>query len=474
MLTLHPHPTPHPQDFARYKGDILASLKAAIASDPQALLPRIFLATFLLAYVLPADDPQVREQLEQARRLATPDEPAAETTAETAPCCPTEQERQHLAALDEYAASRLSAAADHYVAILRRHPLDLLALRFANDIFIFLGQPQELRAMLGSVMPHWRAARPPALGYVRGLYAFALEETGERARARLEVAGSLSETPDAPWTCHAFSHIICEESGSPAELQEGIDFLQAHRANWATSAVAAHLHWHYALLLLERGGPDDTERVLQELEEGIMPNVQPGNSFAVIDSASLLWRLELAGLPAPPQHLARVAKVVGELATQHSSAFIDTHAMMALQARGQPDRAAADHLAGQLVSSLRGWLRDRAATADGCDNFHVSTAVGLPVLEALAAFGKGEYAAVVQLLLPLRHGPLQRLGGSHAQRDVYELTLLQAAIRANDLPLALAIAAERHEARPGSRIAAECLLALRTRAKDEGVVVMDA
>ena len=46
-----------------------------------------------------------------------------------------------------------------------------------------------------------------------------------------------------------------------------------------------------------------------------------------------------------------------------------------------------------------------------------------------------------------------RFGGSHAQRDLLDLTLIEAALRSGDRPLAAALAAERVAMRPASPLA---------------------
>ena len=77
---------------------------------------------------------------------------------------------------------------------------------------------------------------------------------------------------------------------------------------------------------------------------------------------------------------------------------------------------------------------------------------GLPASEAIQAFGHGDHARATQLLRSIRSGA-HRFGGSHAQRDLIDLTLLEAAPRAGDRPLAAALAAERLALKPRSRAA---------------------
>jgi len=64
-------------------------------------------------------------------------------------------------------------------------------------------------------------------------------------------------------------------------------------------------------------------------------------------------------------------------------------------------------------------------------------------------FGEGNFSAAVKLIRPVRT-IAHRFGGSHAQRDVIDLTLVEAAIRSGDAHLASALTAERAAARPDS------------------------
>ena len=81
------------------------------------------------------------------------------------------------------------------------------------------------------------------------------------------------------------------------------------------------------------------------------------------------------------------------------------------------------------------------------DNAAFTRDVGHPVSLAIKAFGDGDYAETVRLLRPVR-AIAHRFGGSHAQRDVIDLTLIEAALRSGKAALASALVAERATARP--------------------------
>ena len=83
------------------------------------------------------------------------------------------------------------------------------------------------------------------------------------------------------------------------------------------------------------------------------------------------------------------------------------------------------------------------------DNAAFTRDVGQPVTLAIKAFGEGDYREAVRLLRPVRD-IAHRFGGSHAQRDVIDLTLIEAALRAGERALAARLSAERQAARPES------------------------
>src|SRR5690606_34935230 len=76
------------------------------------------------------------------------------------------------------------------------------------------------------------------------------------------------------------------------------------------------------------------------------------------------------------------------------------------------------------------------------DNAKFTAEVGHPVARAIDAFGQGRYRDVNAMLRPVRN-IAARFGRSHAQRDVIDLTMIEAALRAGDETLAHALTAER-------------------------------
>jgi hypothetical protein len=87
------------------------------------------------------------------------------------------------------------------------------------------------------------------------------------------------------------------------------------------------------------------------------------------------------------------------------------------------------------------------------DNAAFTREVGHAATDAIQAFGDEQYDEVVSLIRGIR-STAHRFGGSHAQRDVLDLTLLEAAFRSGQHDLAKALTAERVAAKPASPLAA--------------------
>ena len=113
--------------------------------------------------------------------------------------------------------------------------------------------------------------------------------------------------------------------------------------------------------------------------------------------------------------------------------------MLALLAAGEPARAEA-------------WVARCAERALGAEdarrsNHLMAREVGLPLMRGLLAYARGDADGAVDLIYPVRAGA-QRLGGSHAQRDLIDQTLLAAAALGGRRSLGRALVNERCMAKP--------------------------
>jgi hypothetical protein len=343
----------------------------------------------------------------------------------------TERERMHAHAAALVAAGRWRDGARVLEDLSAQYPRDLLALQAGHQVDFFTGDSRMLRDRIARVRPHWDDTMPGHHA-VLGMHAFGLEETGDYAQAERTGRRAIELQPRDTWAWHAVAHVH-EMRNAP---KDGIAWLEPNAAHWSRdSFFAVHNWWHLALFKLEQDRHDEVLAMYDAAIGG------PGSGVVLdmIDQSAMLWRLALRGVDVG-ERWQPLAERWAPHAASGNYAFNDLHAMMAFASAGRSE------LAAQLRET------QRAALAGEGDNRAFTAEVGEAATRAVQAFVAGEHAAVVALLRPVRSGA-HRFGGSHAQRDLLDLTLIEAALRGGDRPIAAALAAERAALRPASPLA---------------------
>ena len=402
------------QDMRCLVGDPLATIDRALAQAPGMSIAHTLRAWLhLLGTEAPA--------------LATARE-AAESAARHAG---TDREQAHARAATLVTDGRWRDAAHVLEDLSAQHPRDLLALQAGHQVDFFTGDSRMLRDRIARVRPHWNDAMPGHHA-VLGMHAFGLEETGDYAQAERTGRRAIELQPRDTWAWHAVAHVH-EMRNAP---EDGIAWLEPNAAHWSRdSFFAVHNWWHLALFKLEQDRHDE----VLEMYDASIGGPGSGVVLDMIDQSALLWRLALRGVDVGDRWQP-LAERWAPHATAGNYAFNDLHAMMAFAGAGRSD------LAEQLRET------QRAALAGEGDNPAFTAEVGEAATRAVQAFVTGDSATVVALLRPIR-SRAHRFGGSHAQRDLLDLTLIEAALRSGDRPLAAALAAERAAMRPASPLA---------------------
>jgi hypothetical protein len=339
-----------------------------------------------------------------------------------------ERERMHLQA------ARLLAHGHWYEAgrvledLSLAWPHDLLALQAGHQLDYFTGDARMLRDRIARALPAWQRGRP---GYhaVLGMHAFGLEECGDYAQAEKQGRASVELQPRDSWGWHAVAHVL-EMRNEPAA---GVAWLGPNAERWAPgSFLAVHNWWHLALFHLELGREDEVLRLYDQ-------SIGTGSAVMLdlVDASAMLWRLQLRGVDVGARW-EPVADLWASAGAPGQYAFNDMHMMMAFGATGRGEAQAR-----VLQAQAEALERD-------VDNAHFTAAVGSAATRAMQAFVQGEYERCAQLLRRVR-SVAHRFGGSHAQRDVLDLTLLEAARRAGLESLAAGLESERVALRPRTR-----------------------
>jgi hypothetical protein len=376
-------------DWQGWRSGAELALTEALAAAPHFVMAHLLQAWLCLCSRDPQRVALARPLLARALRL-----PA------------NERERMHIDAMRAALDDDFDGAKAWLGHLLRRYPRDAVALQAAHVFDYGTGDLAALDGRVASVLPAWSRDMP---GYhaVLAMHAFSLEECGHYDFAADQAAGALALEPRDARAHHVMAHLF-EMTDRPAD---GVQWMHERQSGWlGGTVVATHCWWHIALFYLEQG---DVGRALACYDT----RVRAGNSAAVadlVDASSLLWRIALAGADTGARW-AELAKAWAPHVDDGFCSFNDLHAMLAFVGAGDWP------LAQRLERSL---LLSRAHTRHGA----TTRELGLPACRALMAFGRGDDLLAITLLASLP-ALAHRMGGSHAQRDVLNLTLLRAVER---------------------------------------------
>jgi hypothetical protein len=194
-----------------------------------------------------------------------------------------------------------------------------------------------------------------------------------------------------------------------------------------------HIAWHAALSALER---DDPRGALKIYTEHIQPSVTQGMPINVVtDTVSLLWRMKAYGYQVPSGLWGDARNYAGKYFRNPGLSFADAH--MGLLDAATGDRTGAAARIDTLIKLVE-----------------VGTLAAGPVVPAICraalAFIDKDYADCVRILEPVA-AEVVRIGGSGAQREIIEDTLLLALMRSGEAAKARALLDRRLHRRPSPR-----------------------
>src|SRR6516225_11882010 len=309
--------------------------------------------------------------------------------------------------VDGDAEGALSAVYAH----LETWPRDAVVLgttAFTNGLIGSSGRAGQKRALLELLE---RLA--PSYGddwWFTAHHGMALSENGQREAARPKIDRSLAQNPKNPWAAHARAHLCYEEGDANSARAFLVSWLTTYPRN---GLLYSHLSWHLALGDLEAG---DAAAALRLFREAFSPDVHSGPPRGKVnDAVSFLWRWELAGHPRDTEAWRIIHDFANSAFPRAGAAFSDMHIALAQAVAGND--AALEARARQVDELAR-------------QGRYPSGPCVPAVSRAFAEFERQDFAAAVDALEPIA-GELERIGGSRAQLDLVEFTLLKAYLGAD-------------------------------------------
>lgn len=344
----------------------------------------------------------------------------------------TERERSHVEIVALAIGGRSSEALERALAHAERWPRDVIILGMplgAFGLFAFSGMADHDQARVALCERHAAHFTDDDWWFLTN-FGWALAENGEvaRGRAMLERAHELRRRNAN--NLHALVHSMFEAGAhDEAEATIGTWLPDYGRAG----ILHGHIAWHAALAALERGDPD---AALATYAQFVAPSVSQGAPINVVtDAASFLWRLDAYGHGAPAGLWREAADYARAAFPKPGHAFVDAHMAMI--------EAATDREAdvGSRAAALDALVETGALGAGP---------VAPAICRAALAFRREDWDACVTTLSPLA-ADVARIGGSGAQRQVIEDTLLLALMRGGRTSEARALLDRRLRRRPSAR-----------------------
>jgi tetratricopeptide (TPR) repeat protein len=223
--------------------------------------------------------------------------------------------------------------------------------------------------------------------------------------ARPKIEQSVAANPNNAHGAHGFAH-VCYESGEPETARN-------YLSSWFTTYPRdgffyGHLSWHLSLCEIQAGS---WARASQLYQDAIALDRHSGGAQQKLsDGAAFLWRAELAGHPRDTAAWRGLYEYANSALPRPGSGLADLHVILAHVVMGDDAGLAA---------------RARQMEAAAQESRYPSGSYLPDLARGFRAFEQGDFSSAIEAFAPLA-GQNECIGGSRAQHDLIEFTLLKA------------------------------------------------
>lgn len=310
-----------------------------------------------------------------------------------------DREQKHVDILRAWSRNLTDEALKRAESLLRDYPKDILALRVAHYLHFYAGAAADMRDSVSRSLAVWKP-NEPFYGYLLGMQSFGLEEAGDYEAAERTGKQAVDINGEDIWAAHAVTHVFQMQE----RYREGIPWIDHLRANWARSNnFVYHLYWHKALLYLGLGQPESALQLYDDLLEA---PIADDFYLDVCNAASLLWRLEMAGIDVGDRWHA-LHDISARRVTDNELLFASLHYLMTPAVLRDHDTIR------KAVTRFDEWSEEPTTQGEIC------RLIGRPLATALIDIGLGEHAKAADTLAAVRDD-IYLIGGSHAQRHLFD------------------------------------------------------
>ena len=342
----------------------------------------------------------------------------------------TSREGRLVAAIEAWVSGDIALAIQLHEEQVRAHPRDLVSLKLGQYHLFNRGDSPGMLRLALAALPH--AADVP---YAHGMTAFAWEQCHFLEQAEAAARKAIRMRHKEPWAHHALAHVLL----TTGRITEGHVFMQEVSPTWTglNSFMVTHNWWHRALFALELGMHDEVLRLYDTRVWGVVKDYSQDQIGAV----SLLARLELAGVDVG-NRWQDVGNHLAFRLDDHVLPFLDMQYLYGLARAARPE-------ALTLMCNIETFAEESNAVEKAGRNADVWRSVAAPASRGLLAHAQGDPISAVEALgtaLPR----MMEIGGSHAQRDLFEQIHLDALMRSGQWVAAQNIVQQRLRGQPES------------------------
>ncbi len=340
----------------------------------------------------------------------------------------TEREQLFVEAMKSHRDQDFARAIACHQRLAEEYPEDLLSAKIGQNLYFNLGDDEGMLWLADQVIDSHKET-----AYAHGMRAFGLEQMSRLDEAEEEGRKATDMQRHEPWAHHAVAHVMITQG----RLEEGIRWMRDLSAEWddCNSFMYTHNWWHLALFHLEK---EEFAEALA-LYDGHIWGRDKSYSEDQINAISLLWRLELAGVDVGDRW-QDVADHVAARSFVNDQPFLDMQYIFAL-VRGDRRDVLDDLLEGMRLMGKTGPGLTREAWSQ----------VAVPAGNAFIAYADEDFETTIDLLGPVR-SEMQKIGGSHAQRDLFEQVWIHSLLKAGDFEQAIPLIKGRLDFREPVRL----------------------
>ena len=396
-------------DQALAYGKDAVAIFQGIAADPECAIANAHAAALYLS-----------QERAQSRRQALPYLQAAKQYKDKA----TEREKLYISAVEAWAAGAIGQSLAYLEILVEKFPRDVVAVQMGQYHYFYQGNQEALLSIAEKVLPTNRENH-----YLHGMVAFGLEQCHRLEEAEAMGRRATEMNRNDPWAHHAVAHVM-EMQG---RLEEGIAWMESLSDSWenCNSMLYTHNWWHIALYYLEQ---QDFQKVLSLYDTHVWGRAWKDSSKDPIGAIALLLRLELRGVDVSARWRELASHLTARI-HEHALPFQDLHYIYAFSRAGQSDQVT------EMLLSMQSYAKAADPSVQKAWN-----EVAVPAARGMAAHAQGKWERAIAEFGSIL-SRLHTIGGSHAQRDLFEQVYLDAWLRAEQNHEALKLLEKRFTAR---------------------------